>query len=368
MRRGSVLFIVMVMAVCLAHAGSALRVDNLEITPAGDVQPGDPVTVRGIVNLGGTTFPSSNKLELYTQLDKSTVHWDYAIGLDDKYPPTTPAGGQYVNIGGWLLEYPPEIGIKVQVTLDGVVPATVPSGKIVIFRVRQLDSDDELVGTEILREKNVFNPAELEKQIADMEAKLENLRIEIEAKISAGVDVGMAQELYNEAEDALNTAGSAQGGDVSTYLSTAQNAISEANTALDQAWAQQSIDRAQQVIDGVIGLYNEFTVNRSLKISDPRLVPITNKRDIALSSLSNAKDNLLAGSYAPARAKANEAKTRADEAWNLSLDLKKELDSGFSFNFNLGGLLLPVAIVLLIVAVVGGIYYWKKYRTWDELG
>jgi len=368
MRRGSVLFIVMVMAVCLAQAGSALKVDNLEITPTGDLQPGDPVTVRAIVDLGSATFPDNNKLELYSQLDKSTIHWDYAIGLDDKYPTPTGKGGQYVNIDGWLLAYPSDIRVKVQITLDGVVPSTVPSGKIVVFRVRQLDADEDLVGTEFLREKNVFNPAELAEQIAAMEAKLQTLKTAIDGKTSAGIDVGRALDLYNEAEDALNSASSAQSGEATAFLSTAENAIAEANTALDKAWAQQSIDQAQQVIDGVIGLYNEFTVNRSLKISDPRLVPITNKRDIALSALSNAKDDMAAGSYTPARAKAIDSKTRADEAWNLSLDLKKDLDSGFSFNFNLGGLLLPVAIVLLIVGVVGSIYYWKKYRTWDELG
>ncbi|MDD1639723.1 MAG: hypothetical protein LUO99_05475, partial [Methanomicrobiales archaeon] len=73
-------------------------------------------------------------------------------------------------------------------------------------------------------------------------------------------------------------------------------------------------------------------------------------------------------SYASARAKAVEAGTQAQEAWNLSLDLKTELDKGFSLNFNLGGILLPLGIILIIVASVGGIYYYKKYRTWDELG
>ncbi|MDD1656636.1 MAG: hypothetical protein LUO87_04595 [Methanomicrobiales archaeon] len=342
--------------------------DNLEITPAGDLQLGDPVTVRGIVDLGSDTFTESNKLEFYTQLDRPTVHWEWAIGIDDKYPPVTTGGGQYLNIQGWLLSYKEGTRIKVQVTMDGVVPMTIPSGELVVFRVRELDEDEEVVGTEVLREKNVFNPAEFTQQIATMEESLVSLKADIDAKAAAGISVGDAQTYYNEADDAISSAKSATGADVAGYLSTAENAISEATTAMDQAWAQQTIDQAQQVIDSVIGLYNEFTVNRSLKASDSRLVPITNKRDIAISSLSNAKDQQAAGSYASARAKAIDARTRADEAWNLSLDLKKELDSGFSLGFDLGGLLLPVAIVLLIVIVVGGVYYWKKYRTWDELG
>ncbi|MDD1654202.1 MAG: hypothetical protein LUO91_00640, partial [Methanomicrobiales archaeon] len=153
------------------------------------------------------------------------------------------------------------------------------------------------------------------------------------------------------------------------YLNTAMSNINEANTALDRAYSQQSIDQSQQTIDSVIGLYNEFTVNRSLKVTDPRLVPITQKRDFAISTLSSAKDDQAAGSYASARAKAVEAGVQAQEAWNLSLDLKKELESGFfSFNFDMSGILLPLGIILIIVASVGGIYYYKKYRTWDELG
>jgi hypothetical protein len=367
MRRGTILFVVMVIAACVAQAGSALKINNLEITPAGDLQVGDTVTVRGTVDLGSSSFDQNHYLEFYTQLDKSTVQWEWAIGVDGKYPPATTNGGSYLRIDGWLISYP-DLTVEVQVTVDGVVPDTVSSGSLVVFRARELDKDDEVVGTEVLKEKTVFNPAELTAQIAAMETSLATLKASIDEKASAGIGVGDAQTYYTTAKNAISSARGASGGAVTGFLSAAGIAISDGNTALDRAWSQQSIDQAQQSIDSVIGLYNEFTVNRSLKNSDSRLVPITSKRDIAISTLSSAKDDQAAGSYTSARAKAMDARTRAGEAWNLSLDLKKELDSGFSFNFNLGGLLLPAGIILLIAAVVGGIYYWKKYRTWDELG
>jgi hypothetical protein len=368
MKKVKLLLILLVFALFIVQAGSALKINNLEITPTGDLKAGDTVSVHGTVDLGSSTFTQSNSLEFYTQLDKPTVHWEYAIGVDDKYPPTTAAGGQYLSIDGWLLSYPEDLRVSVQVTVDGVVPDSASSGQLTVFRARQLDADNAVVGTEVLKTVTVYNTAELTAQIAAMQTSLATLKASIDEKASAGIGVGDAQTYYTAAYNAISSARSASSGDVTGYLNTAMTAINDANTALDRAGSQQSIDQAQQSIDSVIGLYNEFTVNRSLKVSDPRLVSITSKRDIAISTLSNAKDDQAAGSYASARAKAVDARTRAGEAWNLSLDLKKELDSGFSFNFNLGGLLLPAGIILLIVAVVGGIYYWKKYRTWDELG
>jgi hypothetical protein len=361
MKGAKVFLVFLVIAVCVIQAGSALKVSNVEVTPSGNLKAGDAVTVHGTADLG-TSFPEDNYLEFYTQLDKATVHWEYAIGINEKFPPTTASGGQYLRIDGYVLSYPEDYSISVQVTVDGVVPDT--SGQLILFRARQLDADDTIVGTEVVKTVTVYNPAEIAKQIAVMEGYLAAL------KAAAGISVGDAQTYYTAAYNAISSARSASssGGDVTGSLNTAMTAINEANTALDRALSQQSIDQAQQTIDSVIGLYNEFTVNRSLKISDPRLVPITQKRDIAISTLSGAKDEQAAGSYASARGKAIDAGTRAQEAWNLSLDLKKELDSGFSLNLNFGGLLLPIGIILIIVAGVGGVYYWKKYRTWDELG
>jgi len=368
MKGARVLLVLLVIAVCMIQAGSALKTSTIEVSPTGDLEAGDTVSVRTTVDLGSSTFDEDNYLEFYTQLDRPTVHWEYAIGIDDKYPPVTTAGGSYLRIDGWVLSYPDDLHVTVQVSLDGVVPATVSSGQLTVFRARQLDEDDEVVGTEVVKTVNVYNAAEVQAQIAAMEGNLAALKTSIDEKASSGISVGDAQTYYTAAYNAISSARSASGGDVTGYLNTAMTAINEANIALDRAWSQQSIDQAQQSIDSVIGLYNEFTVNRSLKVSDPRLVPITSKRDIAISTLSSAKDDQAAGSYSSARAKAVDASTRAQEAWNLSLDLKKELDQGFSLNFNAGGFFLPAGVILLIAALVGGIYYWKKYRTWDELG
>jgi hypothetical protein len=366
MKRVGIFFVFLVIALCMIQAGSAIKVMNVEVTPTGNVKPGDAVTVHGTVDIGSGNWDESNYLELYTQLDKETVSWEYAIGIDEKYPPVTTAGGQYLRIDGWLLSYPEDMSVSVLFTLDGVVPDT--SGALTAIRIREIDEDSEVVGTEYVKTVTVINPAEIAAQIAAVESNLAALKTSIDQRAAAGISVGDAQTYYTAAFNAISSAKSATG-DVTQYLNTAMSNINEANTALDRAYSQQSIDQTQQIIDSVIGLYNEFTVNRSLKISDPRLVPITQKRDFAISTLSGAKDDQAAGSYASARAKAVEAGVQAQEAWNLSLDLKTELESGFfSFNFDLSGILLPLGLILIIVAGVGGVFYWKKYRSWDELG
>jgi hypothetical protein len=367
MKRAGICAVILVIAVCMVQAGSALKVLNVEVTPTGNLKSGDTVSVKGTVDLGDGGIGEDEYLEFYTQLDRPTVHWEYAVGIDGKYPPVTASGGQYLRIGGWVLSYPEDYSVTVQFTVDGVVPDAA-SGQFTVVRARQLDEDDDLVGTEYVKTVSVYNPAEIAAQISAMEANLAALKTSIDQRAAAGISVGDAQSYYTAAFNAISTAKSSTSSDVTQYLNTAMSNINEANTALDRAYSQQSIDQAQTTIDSVIGLYNEFTVNRSLKISDPRLVPITQKRDIAISTLSGAKDDQAAGSYASAMSKAVDAQTRAQEAWNLSLDLKTELDKGFSLDFDLSGILLPLGIILIIVASVGGIYYYKKYRTWDELG
>lgn len=364
MKRVGIVFVMLVIALCVIQAGSAIKVMNLEVSPTGSLKPGDVVTVHGTVDISGT-WDESNYLELFSQLDRGTILWEYAIGLDERYPPVTTAGGQYLRIDGWLLSYPNDMSVAVLFTLDGVVPDS--SGQITLLRVREIDDKNDVVGTEFVKTATVVNPAEIAAQITAMEANLAGLKASIDQRAAAGISVGDAQTYYTAAFNAIASAKTTTG-DVTTILNTAMSNINEANTALDRAYSQQSIDKTQQTIDGVIGLYNEFTVNRSLKISDPRLVPITQKRDIAISTLSSAKDDQAAGSYASALAKAVDAQTKAQEAWDLSLALKTELDKGFSLNLNLGGILLPLGIILIIVSSVGGIYYYKKYRSWDELG
>ena len=151
--------IFLVIFYCLLQAGSAIKVADLVVTPTDNVQVGDSVTAHGTVNLGSNSWDESNYLELYTELDRPTVKWEYAIGINEKYPPVTTSGGQYLRIDGWLLSYPEDMYVSVMFTVDGVVPDK--SGQLTIVRVREIDEDNDVVGTEVIKQLPIQNGGEI---------------------------------------------------------------------------------------------------------------------------------------------------------------------------------------------------------------
>ncbi|HMA05753.1 MAG TPA: hypothetical protein VKO45_07485, partial [Methanomicrobiales archaeon] len=156
---------------------------------------------------------------------------------------------------------------------------------------------------------------------------------------------------------------------VQSLLDTATANINAGQTALDQADADNTLQKARAMIISVDGLLKEFTVNDSLKASDPRLVPIINKRDLAAQAIASANESFTSGSYPAARGKANDGLALANQAWNLSLDLKTELGQGFQLPGlpNLSAF-LPVLIVIVVVAIIAGVIIYRKKMHWDELG
>jgi hypothetical protein len=183
--------------------------------------------------------------------------------------------------------------------------------------------------------------------------------------------VTAAQAKYNSASTALDKAGAdiiTAPTSVQSLLDSATQNINDANTALDQAWAQQSINQAKAMLGSVDGLITEFTVNDSLKTSDSRLVAIINKRDLAAQAISNANDLFTGSQYASARGKASDGLSLANQAWNLSLSLKTELGQGFSLGLPNLGSLFPLFVVVAVVVIIAGVIIYRKRTRWDELG
>jgi hypothetical protein len=366
---------------CLVQAGAALTYEGtITTTPSAvnALKPNDIVSeVSGTVKLppsGDQTFADKDSLELYTQLNNAK--WSVSIVVGGIENPPKTFGGHRATIDGWELSYPLsnyEEGVKVKFTLtDGVVPALAPSGDIILVRAQELDSSSNPVGASVTKNGTVINTEALKPQIDAMKAKLAELKASIDEKSDLGVDTTVAQQHYDAAKAALDSATiklDTSPAEVNGLLTQAGTAGLEAMDALDQEWAAMTIQQADDMITSVNGLVTEFKVNDSLKETDPRLVPIINKYDLAARSLSDAKNSFDQKAYPAVRSDAAQSLGYANEAWNLSLSLKQEMGKGFALPGlpNLGAF-LPILLVAVVILVIAGVIIYRRKMHWDELG
>jgi hypothetical protein len=379
MKRLTILLLVIFVSLFLVQVGAALTYEGqitTSPTQLNALKGGDIVSeVSGTLKLpvsGDQTFALGDTLDFYTQLDNAK--WSISIVINGVDNPARTFGGKHATILGMDLAYVStkyEVKVKFSMT-DGVVPASFNTGDIILVRALELDSHSDQVGAAVFKNGTVISTAALQTQLDSVKAKLTDLKNLIDEKASKNVDVAVAQQKYNAASSALDAAATkilTSPSEVNALLTSATNNINDANTALDKAEADQSLQQAKTTLASVDGLINEFTVNDSLKTTDSRLVAIINKRDLAAQAISNANDLFTTGSYPSARGKADEGLNLANQAWNLSLSLKTELGQGFSLPGlpNLGAF-LPVLIVVVVVAIIAGVIIYRKKTQWDELG
>ena len=332
----SLAFLVTVQA-CAAVTSGGITTSPSQVNA---LKPGDVVSeVAGTINLptsGGQTFNPDDSLEFYTQLDDA--RWEVHIVINGIENPARSFAGKHATIGGYDLAYPTDsyqaVALKFSMTA-GTVPSSFTSGTINLVRVQELDRSSEQVGAAVYVNGAVVNPAALQTQVDGMRAKLAAFKADIDAKnaMNPPVDVSGAQAKYNEASSAIDSAAvkvSTSPADVAPLLVTAQTDIDAGEAALEQAWADQSLQQAKTMLATVDGFINEFTVSDGIRTTDPRLVPIIDKRDLSAQAISNANDLFSIGSYTSSRGKSVEALSLANQAWELSLNLKAELSNEVS--------------------------------------
>jgi len=381
MKHLSVFLLSVVVVLSLAQACAAITSSGITTSPTqvNALKPGDVISeVAGTINLptsGDQTFNPDDSVEFYTQLDDAK--WEVNIIINGIENPARTFAGKHATIGGYDLAYPTSnyqsVALKFSMT-EGTVPSSFTSGNINLVRVQELDESSDQVGAAVYVNGTVVNTGALQTQIDGMRAKLATLKADIDAKnaMNPPVDVSAAQAKYTDASSAIESAAvkvSTSPSDVAGLLATAQTDIDAAEAALEQAWADQSLQQAKTMLASVDGLINEFTVNDSIKTTDSRLVAIINKRDLSAQAISNANDLYSSGSYTTSRGKSAEGLSLANQAWNLSLDLKSELGKGFQMPGlpNLSAFLPVVIVVLVILAIIGFVIYRKRSQ-WDELG
>jgi hypothetical protein len=356
---------------------SAFYVSSISIDPSGSLTPGQQVLVSFKIDFtgdGGSTFPAGGELDLSTDLDKPK--WTWTLLLDGVENPRPTETGRMLALSGFELSYPSKVEESVRITLEGTAPSVTQSTNKTIIKIQESDSNgNALTSSEIEKTTMVINTAEVSKSIDDQNGILEGYRSHIDEKAALGIDTIAAEAKYTEAKgkiDAARALPSTQYTQAYDDLKAAQTAIDDGEKALDRAWAENEVTNAQIPIDNVDKVIAWFKGNQSTA-SNSELPTIITKREVAVSYISTANDDISNGNYEQARSKAQDAFAKGNESYTDALTLQKKVMSGFDLFGMIGGvfksgiLVIVVGVVVAVLVVVGLIIYRKRSR-WDELG
>lgn len=356
---------------------SAFNVASITVDPSGSLTPGTPVMVSykiQFVSSSGETFPSGSELQMSTDLD--SPKWTWTLILDGVENPRPQAGGRTLSLSGFELSYPSKVDQSVRVTLEGITPSIDKTTNKSIIKIQEVDQNNNVItSSKIDRTAMVINVAEISSAISAKRTDLQTYRTHIDEKAAIGIDTTVAEAKYNDAKSKIDTAAGLPSSQFSTailYLTTASDLITDGEKSLDKAWAESEVLNSQTPITNVDAVIAWFKGNKSTA-DLPELSPIISKREIAVSYISTANDEIANGNYAQARSKASDAFAKGNESYTDALALQKKTTSGIDFGGMIGGVLksgviiIAVAVVAIVLIAVGVIIYRKRSR-WDELG
>jgi hypothetical protein len=366
-----------ILLVCIPAVSASYSVSSITIDPSGSLTPGTPVIVAYKIQFaasGDETFPSGSELEMSTDLEKPK--WTWTLVLDGIDNPRPQESGKMLSLRGFELSYPSSVEESIRVTLEGVTPTVDKTTNKTIIKIQEVDQNNNVIeSSKIVRTTMVINVKEVAEAIAAKKTDLQTYRTHIDEKAAIGIDTSAAEVKYNDAKSKIDSAAaqpSTQYATALSYLSTATALISDGEKALDKAWAESEVANSQTPIANVDKEIAWFKGNKSTA-DLPELSPIISKREIAVSYISTANDEIANGQYSQARNKAAEAFTKGNESYTEAIALRKKVSSGFDIGGMISGILksgiviIVVAVVAIVLIAVGVIIYRKRSR-WDELG
>jgi hypothetical protein len=360
--------LILLFIVCIQTV-SAISVPSVTVDPSGSLTPGTPVTVQFKIENSGV-FPSGGEIQLFTDLDKPK--WTYTIivnGVENLRPVM---GGRTLTIIGFELSYKTSDEVSVRVTLEGVAPPVTQTSNKTLIRITEYDSNGKpITSSQVEKTAQVINTEEVASTITSADADLQVYRTHIDEKAALDIDTSAAEVKYNEAQEKIDSARSRpsnQYAEALGDLTAATAAITDGETALDKAWAEYEVAAAQVPINNVDAIIAWFKGNTSTA-NDQQLPTIITKREVAVSYISNANDNIAEGNYAQARQKAQDAFLKGNESYTEALARQKQLLSGWSILFpKINSTVLIIIGIVAVILVVVGVIIYRKRTQWDELG
>jgi hypothetical protein len=359
------------------HAVSAFGVSSVVIDPSGSLVPNTPVKITYKIEFtasGDETFPSDSELQMSTDLENAK--WNYSLVLDGADIPQPSNSGRVLGISGWILSYSSTMQEALKVTVEGTSPSVAKTGNKTLFKICEYDSNNNVVSC-VERTTVIVNGCCIESPIVRAEEHLQTYRSHIDEKSALGIDTAAAEAKYSEAEQKIKSAKTRPS---THYLQTfadidaARAAIDDGEIALDRSWAEKAVADAQVPIKNVDSVIAWFKGNASTR-DDAQLPAIITKREIALSYLESARDEINKGNFEQARAKAEDAYNKGNESYNDACRRSKLPGCGNNPPPKPGTLIIRLSpiegtiIILLIAGIlcVAGFFWWRRRkRSWLE--
>jgi hypothetical protein len=299
--------------------------------------------------------------EIFTMLDRP--NWSLVLYTDGAEVSRVAVKNQTVFLSSLDIPGSGRTGSprKILVSFSAWVPDVEDTKNMTIVRVRQTDTSQN--GTtsadKFLYAPVVVTCACTRKICYEPEYLLEPLRDDIWEKSRQGIDTSAAERKYSEARDLLyanDELAPVYYSEKLQNVSRAKGMIADGERLLDKAWAEKEVAEAQVPINNVDMVIEWFRASDTR--NDAQLPEIIAKRDVAMSYIVSANDEIRNGNYEQARVKAQVAFRWGNESYTDALSLTPR-DSCCGFDPILHPLFRAGIAVIILILI--GLIWWKKF-------
>jgi len=147
---------------------------------------------------------------------------------------------------------------------------------------------------------------------------LESFRFYLDEKARMGINSVIAEEKYREAKKYVDSAEARSPDQYDIAAAESRKAVDiifDGYQSLDKTWAEKTVADAEMRVYKIDGVIAWFKGNHSTS-NDRELPAIIGKREVAISYLSYANDEIAIGNYSQARVWSQRAFEKANESYN----------------------------------------------------
>jgi hypothetical protein len=144
----SAVVLFMFVAILISPAAAFISLGGVQVTPPEDSIPaGDVVNASAVIQIipqGPTTFIEGYTLVLSTDLENA--RWNAVVMVDSTQAAVIPGDGKFVFINGYLLSYPTNRDVAVNVQIEGTVPFLADGTPFRVLQAEELNNQGRSVG------------------------------------------------------------------------------------------------------------------------------------------------------------------------------------------------------------------------------